>query len=70
VSNAESGLDILRLFIEPKQGVDVDALRQGIRADVLKSFEVAAEIMFLDRGTIGREFEASIKAARFVDRRG
>src|SRR5262245_29046465 len=70
VSNAESGLDILRLFIEPKQGVDVDALRQGIRADVLKSFEVAAEITFLDRGTIGREFEASIKAARFVDRRG
>jgi hypothetical protein len=37
---------------------------------VLKSFEVAAEIIFLDRGTIGREFEASIKAARFVDRRG
>jgi phenylacetate-CoA ligase len=70
VSNAESGLDILRLFIEPKQGVDVDALQQGILADVLKSFEVAAEIMFLDRGTIGREFEASIKAARFVDRRG
>jgi phenylacetate-CoA ligase len=70
VSNAESGLDVLRLFIEPKQGVDVDALQQGIRADVLKSFEVAAEIIFLDRGTIGREFEASIKAARFVDRRG
>jgi phenylacetate-CoA ligase len=70
VSNAESGLDVLRLFIEPKQGVDVDALQQGIRADVLKSFEVEAEIIFLDRGTIGREFEASIKAARFVDRRG
>jgi hypothetical protein len=45
-------------------------LQQGIRADVLKSFEIAAEITFLDRGTIGREFEGSIKAARFVDRRG
>jgi phenylacetate-CoA ligase len=70
VSNAESGLDVLRLFIEPKQGVDVDALQQRIRADVSKSFELAAEITFLDRGTIGKEFEASIKAARFVDRRG
>ena len=70
VINAETGLDVLRLFVEPKQGVDVGALQQGIRADVLKSFEVAAEITFLDRGTIGREFEASIKAARFVDRRG
>ena len=30
VSNAESGLDVLRLFIEPRQGVDVGALRQRI----------------------------------------
>jgi hypothetical protein len=37
---------------------------------VSRSFELAAEITFLDRGTIGKEFEASIKAARFVDRRG
>jgi phenylacetate-CoA ligase len=70
VSNAQSGLDVLRLFVEPRQGVDVDALQQGIRADVHRLFEVAAEITLLDRGTIGREFEASIKAARFVDRRG
>jgi phenylacetate-CoA ligase len=70
VSNAETGLDVLRLFIEPRQGVDVDALQQRIRADVSRSFELAAEITFLDRGTIGKEFEASIKAARFVDRRG
>ena len=41
-----------------------------LAAPLLQSFGVAAEIMFLDRGTIGKEFEASIKAARFVDRRG
>jgi phenylacetate-CoA ligase len=70
VTSAETGLDVLRLFVEPRQGVDVGTLQQGIRADVLKSFEVAAEITLLDRGTIGKEFEASIKAARFVDRRG
>ena len=70
VYNAESGLDILRLFVEPKRGTDIVQLQQGIRADVLKSFEVTPEVTFLDHGTIGKEFEASIKAARFVDRRG
>ena len=70
VYNAEFGLDILRLFVEPKRGSDIEQLQQGIRADVLKSFEVTPEITFLDHGTIGKEFEASIKAARFVDRRG
>ena len=35
-----------------------------------KSFEVTPEITFLEHGTLGKEFEASIKAARFVDRRG
>ena len=28
------------------------------------------EIVILESGTLGKEFEATIKAARFVDRRG
>ena len=67
---AESGLDVLRLLIEPRRGTDPAALKQGILSDVAKSFQVTAEIAFLEHGTIGKEFEASIKAARFVDRRG
>ncbi len=35
-----------------------------------KTFEVTPEIEFLEPGTLGKEFEASIKAARFVDKRG
>jgi phenylacetate-CoA ligase len=70
VHNAESGLDILRLFIEPKRNVDVAVLKQGILGDVVKSFQVTPEVTFLEHGTIGKEFETSIKAARFVDRRG
>jgi phenylacetate-CoA ligase len=70
VYNATSGLDVLRLLVEPRKGVNVEHLERQICADIQKSFEVTAEIAFLDPGTIGKEFEASIKAARFVDRRG
>jgi phenylacetate-CoA ligase len=70
VYSAASGLDVLRLLIEPKRGLDPDVLRQNICDGVAKSFEVTPEIAFLDAGTLGKEFEASIKAARFVDRRG
>jgi phenylacetate-CoA ligase len=70
VYNAETGLDVLHLFIEPKRGANVDEVRRGVVADVSRLFQVTPEITFLEHGTIGREFEASIKAARFVDRRG
>jgi phenylacetate-CoA ligase len=66
----DSGLDLLRLLVEPRRGCDPAALGRGIGADVQKTFEVTPEIVFLDPGTLGKEFEASIKAARFVDRRG
>ena len=70
VCNSQAGLDVLRLLVEPRKGTDADDLERRISADIRKSFEVTPEIVFLDPGTIGREFEASIKAARFVDRRG
>jgi len=70
VHNAESGLDVLRLLIEPRRGSDVEMLKQGILRDVARAFQVTPDIVFLEAGSIGKEFEASIKAARFVDRRG
>ena len=70
VSNAQSGLDVLNLFIEPKRGANVEELKRGVLADVARTFQVTPEITFLEHGTIGKEFEASIKAARFVDKRG
>ena len=42
----------------------------AIGEGVQKTFEVTPEIAFLEPGTLGKEFEASIKAARFVDKRG
>ncbi len=70
VYNSEGGLDVLRLLIEPKRGLDVEDLRRSIGAGVMRTFEVTPEIAFLESGTLGKEFEASIKAARFVDKRG
>jgi phenylacetate-CoA ligase len=67
---SDSGLDVLRLLVEPRRGVEQETIGSEIRAGVRRTFEVAAEIEFLEPGTLGKEFEASIKAARFVDKRG
>jgi len=65
----DSGLDVLRLSIEAKRSVDPETLAQRIRASITRSFEITPELEFLAPGTLGREFEASIKPARFMDRR-
>jgi phenylacetate-CoA ligase len=70
VHAGDTGLDILRLLIEPRRDVNNDTLRGEVDVRVRKTFEVTPEIVFLERGTLGKEFEASIKAARFVDKRG
>src|SRR5262245_23294117 len=65
---ADSGLDRLRLLVEPRRGLAHNEVMQTIDASVQKTFEVAPEIVFLEPGTLGKEFEASIKAPRFVDK--
>jgi phenylacetate-CoA ligase len=70
VHNTQSGLDVLRLLVEARKGLEPAELERRICDDVRRSFEVTPEISFLAPGSIGTEFEASIKAARFVDRRG
>ena len=37
---------------------------------IKETFELAPRIVVLETGTLAKEFEANIKAARFVDRRG
>ena len=66
----EAGLDVLHLFVEPKRGVDGAALAAKLAQKVSQTFESTPRITLLDIGTIGREFEATLKAARFVDKRG
>ena len=67
---SNSGLDVLRLSIEAKRGADPETIVQRVRAGVSRAFEITPELELLEPGTLGREFEASVKAARFVDKRG
>jgi phenylacetate-CoA ligase len=70
VVSTDSGLDLLRLLVEPRRGLSAAEIGRDLGASVQKTFEVTPEIVFLESGTLGKEFEASIKAARFVDKRG
>ncbi|MDP6342867.1 MAG: AMP-binding protein [Alphaproteobacteria bacterium] len=66
----QGDLDQLRLSIEVARGADGAALTAALAAGIKRSFEVSPEVVVLERGTLAREFESSIKAPRFVDRRG
>ena len=59
------------------QALDRSAPRQRRRGDLQarwssqmkQKFELTPQIVVLETGTLAREFEANVKAARFVDRR-
>jgi phenylacetate-CoA ligase len=70
VLSTDSGLDVLRLSIEPYRGIDPKRALESVRDGVARSFQITPEVIVLEPGAIGKEFETSIKAARFLDRRG
>jgi phenylacetate-CoA ligase len=70
VLTSDAGLDVLHLLIEARRGVDTELLSQRVRSKVSTSFEIDPQLTVLEPGTLGREFEATVKAARFVDKRG
>lgn len=57
--------DVLHLHVETRTGgpeLIIDLVR--------RTFQVTPQVSLLPRGTIAKEFEANVKAPRFVDRRG
>jgi len=66
----ESLLDILRLSIEVRRGADTREVAKRIERQVKDKFELTPQVVVLETGTLAKEFEANVKAARFVDRRG
>ena len=66
----EGGLDALRLSVEVRKGTDAGAVSLQLKTEMKEKFELAPDIVVLEPGTLAREFESNIKAARFVDRRG
>src|SRR5688572_2771203 len=61
----EGDNDVLHLFVELR-GDDESLVADAIR----KTFQITPQVSLLPRGTIARDFEAAVKAPRFVDKRG
>jgi len=66
----EGDNDILCVSIELRRGTDAAAVSDTLKARIREKFELQPRITVLETGTLAREFEANVKAARFVDRRG
>ena len=66
---SENDLDVLRLSIEVLHSGDPNELSKNIIIDTKNKFEITPSVIILKRGTLATEFESSLKAPRFVDRR-
>ena len=66
----EGGNDFLRLSIEVRRGSNAGEVSRRLEIQSKEKFELTPQVVVLETGTLAREFEANVKAARFVDRRG
>jgi len=65
----EDGLESLVISIEVLHSDNPEQLAKKIFEDTKKTFEISPIVKILERGTLAREFESSVKAPRFVDKR-
>ncbi|MEO8079435.1 MAG: AMP-binding protein [Caldimonas sp.] len=63
------GLDAMRVSIELARGAEAGQVTSALVPSIKRTFEITAEVVVLETGTLAREFESSVKAPRFVDRR-
>ena len=64
-----AGLEHLRVSVEPRRGADIEAMRADLGRRIKATFELSPDIVILEPGMLAREFEASVKAPRFIDLR-
>ncbi len=64
-----TGLDVMRLSIEVRRGAEPAAVAGAVGAASKATFEVKPEVVVLETGSLAKEFETSVKAPRFVDKR-
>jgi len=65
----ENDLEVLSISIEVVRGGDPASASTAVQSATKQTFEVTPSVTVLERGTLAREFESSVKAPRFVDRR-
>ena len=68
-TEAATGREGLKVLIEIKGAIDEALVCANVRGSVKQTFEVSPLVEVLKRGTLATEFERSLKAPRFVDRR-
>lgn len=61
--------EVLRVMMEVRRNADGAAIINQLAAGVKQRFEVTPEVVLLTSGTLAKEFESSVKAPRFTDRR-
>lgn len=61
--------EVLKLMIEVKRGLEAGGVAGKVAEAVKGVFEVRPEVEVLPLGTLARDFESSVKAPRFVDKR-
>jgi phenylacetate-CoA ligase len=66
----ESDREVLRLMIEVKRGLDAEPIAKRVAEQVRATFEVRPDVEVLPIGTLAKQFESSVKAPRFLDKRG
>ena len=65
----DKDLEVLRLMIEVKRGLDADPIAKKVAEQVRHIFEVRPNVEVLPIGTLAKDFESSVKAPRFLDKR-
>jgi len=68
-TDGPTGRENLRVLIEVKRECDGQALCGAVAGLAKETFEVTPSVEILALGTLASEFERSLKAPRFVDRR-
>ena len=66
---ADDSTDSFSLSIEIRAGVDVAAISEKVASATKSTFEVTPNVSVLKLGTLAKEFETSVKAPRFTDKR-
>ena len=66
---SEHDLEVLVVSIEVRRSVDPATATGRLQAAVQERFELRPRIVVVESGTLAKEFEASVKTPRFVDRR-
>jgi phenylacetate-CoA ligase len=62
-------LDVLRVSIEVRRDTSAGDVVASLQRSIRDTFGLTPEIAVLETGTLAKEFEASVKTPRFMDRR-